>query len=310
MFTQPPRCPNPACPHHTDGAKGFYTRKGSYRTKHDHQLVRRYRCKECRRWFNSRTFSPTAGQHKPDVNGQIMDLICSGVTMRRAARIVGVAKKTIERKVRWLADQSRKAHDRFLADPPERTSYIQMDEMETYEHAKLKPLSIALAVRYKTGRILGAKIATMNCHGKMAPISRKFYGVRLDTRADAFKAVLGNVAKVAKAGITVATDGKDAYVPMIRKVVPGAIHAIHVRPKRPRETTAAPTSVPNPPSAPGSAPPTKPWDPLYRLNQTAAKLRADISRLARKTWSASKCAAGLDDHLAIYVAFNNGYALA
>jgi len=74
-----------------------------------------------------------------------MDLICSGVTMRRAARIVGVAKKTIERKVRWLADQSRKAHDRFLADPPERTSYIQMDEMETYEHAKLKPLSIALA---------------------------------------------------------------------------------------------------------------------------------------------------------------------
>ena len=41
-----------------------------------------------------------------------------------------------------------------------------------------------------------------------------------------------------------------------------------------------------------------------------AKLRADLSRLARKTWSASKKAACLQDHLDLYVAFNNGYAFA
>ena len=53
----------------------------------------------------------------------------------------------------------------------------------------------------------------------------------------------------------------------------------------------------------------KKWNPVYRLNQTAAKLRADISRLARKTWSGSKKAARLEDHLAIYIAFNNGYSV-
>ena len=139
LFTKPQRCPNPACPHHTDGAKGFYVRKGTSRTKHDHQLVPRYRCKECGRWFNSRSFSPTAGQHKTEVNREIMELICSGVTLRRTARIARVAKKTVERKVRWLAKEAHKAHARFLASPPERTSYVQVDEMETYEQSKLKP---------------------------------------------------------------------------------------------------------------------------------------------------------------------------
>ena len=52
------------------------------------------------------------------------------------------------------------------------------------------------------------------------------------------------------------------------------------------------------------------WDPLFRLNQKFAKLRADLARLGRQTWSASKTASGLEDHLAIYVAFNNGCKLA
>ena len=48
---------------------------------------------------------------------------------------------------------------------------------------------------------------------------------------------------------------------------------------------------------------------LHRLNQTIAKLRADLARLGRQTWSASKTPAALADHLAIYIALNNGYAV-
>ena len=46
------------------------------------------------------------------------------------------------------------------------------------------------------------------------------------------------------------------------------------------------------------------------LGGGAAKLRSDVSRLARKTWSASKKAARLEDHLSIYIACNNGYDIA
>lgn len=53
----------------------------------------------------------------------------------------------------------------------------------------------------------------------------------------------------------------------------------------------------------------KAFDPLFRLNHTAAKLRADISRLSRRTWSASKNATGLQNHLMLYIAYNNGYKL-
>lgn len=54
----------------------------------------------------------------------------------------------------------------------------------------------------------------------------------------------------------------------------------------------------------------KQWDPLFRLNHTITKLRSDLDRLSRQTWSASKTASALADHMAIYIAFNNGYAIA
>jgi hypothetical protein len=168
------------------------------------------------------------------------------------------------------------------------TSYVQFDEMETIEHSKLKPLSIALAVRPKTGQIIGAKAATMNCHGHMAALSRKIYGWRPDTRPMACRDVMNDIKAVAKPRITVATDGKTTYPGMIKAVMPQAVHVPYA----------------------GRVAVHKARDPLFRLNHTCAKLRADVSRLARRTWSASKCLKGLQDHLDIYIAFNNGYEFA
>jgi len=294
MFTQPAWCPNPDCVHHDSGAKGFYKKNGTYRTKHDRQRVPRYLCRGCGRSFNSRSFLSTAGQHKPEVNKPLMGLLCSGVTMRRAARLLGLARRTVEQRVRWMAGQARKAHAEFLAASPVLTSYVQFDEMETYEGSRLRQLSIALAVRPKTGQILAAEVGTMNCHGVMAKVSRAIYGHRRDTRMAACRRALANVRMVAKKSITLATDGKDSYRPPVREVLPNAVHSVHNNVRVPKmEKPLAPPR----------------WDPLFRLNQMIAKLRADLARLGRQTWSASKTASGLADHLAIYIAFNNGYKI-
>jgi hypothetical protein len=47
------------------------------------------------------------------------------------------------------------------------------------------------------------------------------------------------------------------------------------------------------------------FDPLFALNHTFAMLRANLSRLVRKTWCTTKKAEALADHLAIYVQYHN-----
>ena len=202
---------------------------------------------------------PAKGRTGPSVNDPLAKLLSSGVTQRRAARIMGINKVTVARKFAWLAGRARHAHAAALTGGRIQTSYVQCDEMETFEHSKLKPLSITLALRAKTGEIIGAQAATMNCHGHMAALSQRVYGWRYDNRHIACRDVLTSIKAVAKPRITIATDGKSTYPSLIHGALPHAVHRSHVSRVKVRGAR----------------------DPLFRLNHTCAKLRADISRLAR-----------------------------
>ena len=286
MFTPPPYCPNPAC-HPTPGP-GWYAKKGYYRTQYNRQPVPRYRCKTCGKWFGSHTFLATYRQHRPDANRLIGELLCSGVTMRRTAKVVRVHRRTVVRKLKFLAQRARLAHQAALTTGKFHTTYVQFDEMETYEESKLKPLSIALAVRGKNGQVLSAKVATMNCHGRMAATSvHKYQGRRPDTRKQAALAALADVAAVSKPSMTVVTDQKKAYPNLIKTALPHAVHVAHPSRRLPANS--------------------KQKDPLFWLNVTCAKLRADLARLSRRTWSASKKPECLQDALDLYIAYSNGY---
>jgi IS1 family transposase len=50
-------------------------------------------------------------------------------------------------------------------------------------------------------------------------------------------------------------------------------------------------------------------DPLFAINLTFAKMRNDLARLGRKTWTTSKSLQGLERHLWLWVAWTNGYDL-
>lgn len=50
-------------------------------------------------------------------------------------------------------------------------------------------------------------------------------------------------------------------------------------------------------------------DKMFTLNYTAAKIRNDLSRMARKTWVTTKKAEMLQAHLDLYIAWNNGYKI-
>ena len=51
----------------------------------------------------------------------------------------------------------------------------------------------------------------------------------------------------------------------------------------------------------------KPLDELFTINNTFAKMRNDMNRLSRTTWNTTKKEIGLETHIWLYVAWNNGY---
>lgn len=103
----------------------------------------------------------------------------------------------------------------------------------------------------------------------------------------ACRGVMNDIKAVAKPRITVATDGKAAYAGLIKGAMPHAVH-------KPYVSRVAVHGA---------------RDPLFRLNHTCAKLRADVSRLARRIWSASKRLRGMQDHPDLYIAYNNRHDL-
>jgi hypothetical protein len=219
--------------------------------------------------------------------------------MRRCAKVLCLDRKTVGRKLVWLARRARKKHADVLKSGDVASSYVQFDEMETFAGNRMRPLSIALAVRAKTGQIIAARVAAMNCHGPLAAKAASLYPNRIDTRDRARTNVLKAVGKIANSRITIATDGNPAYRPVIRTVLPRARHEVHVggRTKKIQQQQ-------QPPQKKGK----KPFDPLFRLNHTCAKIRADLARMARKTWATTKRMWALQYHLDLYIAYNNGYS--
>lgn len=218
------------------------------------------------------------------------------MTQRRMALVLEVNRKTIVRKFLFVASLARKEHERRIAMGEIKTGFAQFDEMETFEHTRLKPLSVALAVRAKTGEIIEAQVATMNCKGRLAGVAQQKYGWREDTRDSAREDVLLAIRTCSRDTLSIMSDKHPDYPALIKKFVPYAEH------QGMKRTEVVPLSK--------SADRRNPDAAMFTLNYTAAKIRHDLSRMARKVWVTTKRRDRLQAHLDLYIAWNNGYHLA
>jgi hypothetical protein len=163
--------------------------------------------------------------------------------------------------------------------------------METFEHSKCKPLSIALAVVPGTRIILDARASEMPANGPLAEISRKKYGLRRDDRKREFQAVLKTLAQVTTKDLWIVSDKKSVYPHWIREVLP---NAIHFKTKSRRGCVAGYGEMKQ-----GGR------DPLFYLNHTAATIRDNLARMLRRTWCGSKTLAALQLALDLNTDFHN-----
>ena len=291
-----PKCPNKECPDYQNPSpkKGSVVRNGSYKRSSDGKFVRRFYCRSCLSYFSNATFSPCYYQKKRRINGEVKLLLCSGVSQRRAAKLLGVNPKTVVRKFRFLAEESRKRHfifiEKYKSDP---LTEIQFDDLETSEHTKCKPLSVTLAVDPRNRQIINFKVSQMPARGHLAEKARKKYGYRQDTRNEAWDVLMKELKPLVSPKVKFFSDENPHYPKHVKLNYP---EATHKRYKGGRGCIVGQGELKK-----------LKFDPLFALNHTCAMLRANMNRLFRRTWCTTKNQKGLLDHVALYVDFHNTF---
>lgn len=264
-------------------------KKSFYFVKSTRSSIRRYICKLCHKTFSSKTFSPTYYQKKSFLNLPLLKLLMSGNTQRRAARLLGCTKNTVERKFLWLATFKTELNLNVQDE-----MHLQIDELETIEHTKLKPLTIPLCVN-SNYKIIALSVGKIRAKGHLSDISLKKYGHRDDQRGQALTELFEKLKGLKIKPISITTDAHPLYPLLIQKYFPYVEHVRivsreHLKKKRELIYTAERKKL---------------FDPLFALNQRIAMLRADIRRLTRRSWCTTKKIENLKHHLELYQIYNN-----
>jgi transposase-like protein len=167
--------PNPLC-----AAPNLIIRDGTFYRIDDAKTIQRFRCKTCGKRFSAGTFSDFYQMKKRRINAPLLNLLASGISLRRSALLLKVNPKTTERKLPILASICRRKNSRELKKFKGRVHDVQIDDLITKENSKLKPLSVSIAVDEKRRRILGAEVSVIPAFGRLTKMAVKKYGKRED----------------------------------------------------------------------------------------------------------------------------------
>lgn len=269
---------------------GHIVRYGSYYRTSDRKWVQRFKCTHCFKHFSRATSSPAIHQNKRHLNPLIFKLLASGVSQRRIARLLNIHMITVSRKLRFLGGQARffNLKNRHRIPP---IHELQFDDLETFEHTKLKPLSMTLAVEKTSRFIVGFEISRMPAKGLLAKRSVKKYGKRKDERALGRDRLFRRIKNQMSDRVLIESDENPHYPETIRAHFPNAFHQT-IKGQRGCITGQGELKKIS-------------YDPLFSLNHTCAMFRANVNRLFRKTWCTTKKIQPLMDHLEIYTQFHN-----
>ena len=278
---------NPNC---SRCASSRVIKDGRYYRAEDAQSIQRYRCKDCGKGFSNATFTPTYRQKRRRLNSLIEVDIASSTAQRRIAIKHGCARNTVARKIAFLAERARAKTEAWLASQAP-FNKLQWDELITFEHTRLKPLSVAVMACEQGRSILGFRVAQIPASGPIAQRSREKYGPRRNLSGYARRDLLKTLAPHISPQATVTCDEHPRYREELEAVLSG-VNVIQHRSVRGSLTGQGELKRTG-------------WDPLFTINHTLAMLRDNIKRLTRRTWCTTKRKSALEDVIAIYVHFHN-----
>ena len=267
---------------------------GSFLRKSDQQRIYRFRCKRCFKFFSQATFHPCYYQKKRKLNSSLFELYVSGVSQRRAAFLLRVNRKTITRKFIFLglAAKYYNSEDRKNFKP---CVEVEFDDLETFEHSKMKPLSVIAMIESRSRRILGFKVARMPAKGLLVKRSLKKYGRRKDERGQKRRELFEELKPFIDPYALIKSDESPHYPKDVKSFFPNCEHKVF---KGQRGCVVGQGELK------GGG-----YDPLFSLNHSYAMLRANLGRLFRRTWNTTKRPERLDLNLGIYMLFHNRFLI-
>lgn len=95
----PPYCPNVTCLQTGSDRSGGFLRHGYYSRHACNGRVPRFICRRCRRTMSSQTFAESYRLRHPDLEEAILRQMAQGGSLRSIARILGVNRKTVSRRL-------------------------------------------------------------------------------------------------------------------------------------------------------------------------------------------------------------------
>lgn len=181
------------CPHCKSSRKPM--KNGSYVRPSDQKRLKRFICGDCKRTFSETHFSIDYRLRKRRLNQNVFKFLSSGVSQRRCAFLVGVKPIAIARRVDRFGRCAENNLKVYRASR-EKVDVLLIDEMESFEHTKCKPLTMPIAVEDKTRKILSLAVGKIAAKGHLAKISREKYGYRRCERRDSLKKVFAERGSV------------------------------------------------------------------------------------------------------------------
>lgn len=286
------KCPNKECSYHkaSESRINLFYKKGYFYRQSDRKWVQRFVCRCCGLTFSVATFSINYRQKKRHYNHRIARELVAGVSQRECHRILKLNRKTVVRKFIFMAEQAAKKIE-ILNKKKNKVITMQFDDLETFEHTKLKPLSVTLAVEEDTRHILGFKVSEMPAKGLLVAKSLKKYGKRKDERRKSREALFKEISPYIQPGCLIKSDENPHYIKDVRRHFKDSEH---IRYKGGRGCVVGQGELKK-----------LGFDPLFSLNHTCATLRARANRLFRRTWCTTKKKERLALHLNLVVLHHN-----
>ena len=250
-------------------------KRGTLKTKRG--KTQRYQCKKCKKTFTKRNGTLNYRHKKQHLRDKITTLYCEGMSLRAIARALNTTLKTVLKYFLENSNVSRYKNLKRLEQGDIVTTYVQFDELETFEHTKKRPLGVECSIRAKTGQIISTKVCTIPV--KALAVS-KYYTQHWNKNINRESAITDMLLETKKAlsdeFSTIACDNAKQPVSIAKKIFK-------------KENIQVYNS----------------YSQNKRIDLTFLKMRQDISRLRRKTLATTKKRENLQKHLDLYTDYHN-----
>lgn len=287
-------CLNKSCPDNQKANGGAIIRKGSY--KRNGVKTQRFQCKTCKQTFSTHTDNPQNKLHNHEILKDIFERYTNGYSVSNLSQDLKLDKKTILKCIKFIGTQCRLYHYELLNTGFLSTDKIFFDEMESYIHSKVYPVSIGLAVDVQYSKIIDIATAEIKLKGALKKKVKKDLNgnlpdkilLRPNNSPMMLDGLMKNIKKAIRPNGFIYSDKKKTYKFLVNKYLD---KSITYQPEKSR-TSITDSSIPL---------------ELGRFSSVCNHIRNHTSRMGRRSFITSKKKIMLDQHLFMVIARYNEY---